>query len=91
MFAIGRSVSRFRSYGYAPQCESVAVCSWPQFVRLRYEIRPTQNVFRSLHAQIRTESIGPTKLKAIPHEMVVAGQKVLFENLWNGYDDPNDT
>jgi len=90
LFAIGRSASRFRSYGYVPDCEEVASCSWAQFVRLRYEIGPAENVFEALHKEIKRENVQRIAVKPIPHEIVVAGQKVLFENLWNTYGEEDE-
>jgi hypothetical protein len=90
MFAIGRSSSRFRSYGYVPKCRELAVCAWAQVVRLRYEVGPAANVLQSLHDKIQSESSYPIDRKPMPHKIIAAGQELLFENLWNDYDEENE-
>jgi hypothetical protein len=90
LFAIGRSASRFRSYGFTVKSGDLAVCSWPQFVRLRYEVGPADNVVQSLHERIQTENAYPINKQALPHEMIAAGQRISFEDLWNLYGDEDD-
>ena len=80
---MGRSASRFQSYGYELKCKEIAACSWRQFVRLRYEIGPDPNVIESLHLRIREEESYPIALRPIPHEIEAAGQRIIFEDLWN--------
>jgi hypothetical protein len=90
MFAIGRSSSRFQSYGYVPKCRELAVCAWAQLVRLRYEVGPAANVLQSLHDKIQSESSYPIDRKPMPHKIIAAGQELLFEDLWNDYDEENE-
>ena len=87
LFAIGRSASRFQSYGYATTSRNLAVCTWSQFVRLRYEIGPVINVLKSLHERVQREYTHPAKKKELSHEIIAADQKILLENFWNLYDD----
>jgi hypothetical protein len=87
MFAIGRSAARFQSYGYIGQSKDVGICVWPQFVRLRHEIGPADDVFRSLYERIQSESQRPINSKPLPHEIAAAGHRVLFEDLWRLHDD----
>jgi hypothetical protein len=87
LFAIGRSASRFQSYGYAPICRDLAVCAFAQFVRIRYEVGPARNVFQSMHDKIQSESCRPIVRKPMPHKIIAAGQELLFEDLWNDYEE----
>lgn len=90
LFGIGRSASRFQSYGYAPTCSDLALCSWPQFVRLRYEVGPATNVFKSLHEKIQAESTRRINKEPLRHELNVAGQIIVFQDLWNLYDEQKE-
>jgi hypothetical protein len=83
LFAMGRSASRFQSYGYTQKSEDVAVCNWAQFVRLRYQVGPVQNVLQSLHNRIVAENAYPIEVQRLPHKIIAAGQEILFEDLWN--------
>jgi hypothetical protein len=87
LFAIGRSASRFQSYGYEPKSKELSVCAWPQFVRLRYEVGPAEHVIDSLHHRIQEEKSYAIPMKPMPHEIVAAGQRIEFEDLWNSFDD----
>ncbi len=87
LFAIGRSASRFQSYGYEPKSKELSVCAWPQFVRLRYEIGPAEHVIDSLHRRIQEEKSYAIPMTPMPHEIVAAGQRIEFEDLWNSFDD----
>jgi hypothetical protein len=87
LFAIGRSASRFQNYGYRQQSEDVAVCNWAQFVRLRYQVGPVQNVLESLHSRIVAENAYTIEVQPLPHEITAAGQVILFEDLWNSFPD----
>jgi hypothetical protein len=87
LFAVGRSAARFQSYGYTSKVEAVASVTWRQFVRLRYGVGPSENVLRDLHGEIRKERTTPVKLRPIRQEMPLGKHTVVFENLWNAFDD----
>ena len=90
LFAIGRNAARFKSYGYIPNNKELAVASWAQFVRIRYEIGPAQNVFQSLKSKIMQENSFSPKVQPIRYEMTTGGIKVVFKNLWNNIEDEQD-
>jgi hypothetical protein len=87
LFAIGRSAARFQSYGFSHKAESIASATWRQFARLRYEIGPTENVLRDLHAAIQAEKSTPVMLKPIRQEVPLANYRLVFENFWNEFED----
>jgi hypothetical protein len=87
LFAIGRSVARFQSYGYRSTRDDVGVCTWTQFARCRLDIGPVENVVHALHERIQREIAYPVKRKAIPHEIQAAGKRVVFEDLWFACED----
>lgn len=87
LFAIGRSAARFQSYGYVSQVDTVAPATWRQFIRLRHEVGPSENVPRDLHVAILAERTTPVKLRPIRQEIPLGNRTVVFENLWNEYDE----
>jgi hypothetical protein len=91
LFAVGRSAARFQSYGYVSQVPAVASVTWRQFARLRYEIGPSANVLCDLHAAIQGERSTPVILRPIRQQLVLRDHTVVFENLWNAYDDEDAT
>lgn len=86
LFAIGRSASRFQRHRCEPKSKELSVCAWPQFIRLRYEIGPAEHVIVSLHHRIQQDKSYATPMKPM-HEIVAAGQRIEFEDLWNSFDD----
>ena len=90
LFAVGRSAARFQSYGYVSKFSNLAVCSWAQFLRIRYEVGPATNVFHSIHDKIQLESSRPVNRKPMPHKIVAAGQELIFQDLWNDYDETRE-
>jgi hypothetical protein len=90
IFAIGRFSARFRSYGYAPSSPSIAVSTWLQFVRLRYEIGPVEDVIGRLHESIMRETFATIEVKPIPYETEVAGTRIVFDNFWNEFNDEKE-
>lgn len=91
LFALGRSAARFQSYGYVSQVDAIASATWRQFTRLRYEVGPSENVLGDLHAAIKAESATPLTLMPIPQEMKLRTHTVVLENLWNAFDDGDET
>ncbi len=83
LFAIGQMGARFGSYGHKVENSSLAAATWPQFVRLRYEIGPASSVFSSLYSAIVAESVGEVSVRPIPFDLETCGTVVKFKNLWN--------
>lgn len=87
LFAVGRSNARFASYGVMPSSVDVASSTWPQFVRLRHDLGPASKVFSELHRRIAAESTYPVERDPIPHEVVVQGQRIVLEDVWNSFKE----
>lgn len=87
LFAIGRVAARFGSYGFQQGKSNIAVCSWDQFVRIRYELGTTDLIFCELFELIVKEIEGADKLKPLPHEIVVGDQTIRFEDFWVGLEE----
>jgi hypothetical protein len=91
LFALGRSAARFQSYGYVSQVGAIASATWRQFTRLRYEVGPSERVLSDLHAAIQAESTTPLTLIPIRQVMQLRTHTVVLENLWNAFDDSDET
>ena len=87
LFAIGKFAARFKSHGFTVTSIGLAACSWPQFVRLRWETGSVPEVLAKIHEQILDEVDGQVEVQAITHEVHVCGRKIILENTWNNYDD----
>jgi hypothetical protein len=87
LFAIGRSAARFRSYGYTPSNSSIAVCSWRQFMKLRYALGPASQVFRDLHTAIQSEYTKAVSRIPLRQEITAGKYRIVFEDIWNKFDD----
>jgi hypothetical protein len=85
LFAIGRSASRFQSYGYRSQAEKLASCMWKRFIRLRFAIGPASKVLSALHDEIRRELTAPVMGAAIPFEIEIDSQRIVFADMWAEY------
>jgi hypothetical protein len=82
LFAVGRSASRFRIYGYATTVQNLAVCSWPQLIRLRYEVGPIRYVLSEIQQRIQQESLEPSFLTPVQHDIVVQSRRIVFLDFW---------
>lgn len=87
LFAIGRQAAHFDSFGFRSSHPDLAFSTWPQFVRLRFQIGPVEEVFDKLHAALLKERRTSLQSMAIPHEISLDGQRILFENNWYAFGD----
>lgn len=87
LFAIGRTAARFRSIGFVPTTNDLALATWSQFVRLRHQIGPANNVLESLHEHIVAEAQGNPKRRMIPISMTVGDSNITLKDVWHGFDD----
>jgi hypothetical protein len=87
LFAIGRFSARFHSYGYFQSSSRVAVCTWPQLSRLRKQLTSDVNILQTLHSAISAERNRIIDAKPMPYETRMDGQRIVFENIWNTFDD----
>lgn len=83
LFGISYSAIRMKGYGYAFNNKEVAVATWPQFSRVRYEVGPAPRVFHKIHQVLKDEMASSIKCKPIPVTISLAGETIHFENLWN--------
>lgn len=83
LFVIGQMGARFGHYGHKVEDSRLAIATWPQFARLRYEIGSVSSVFGGLHSSIVAESLGEVSVRPMPFDLETCGTVVQFENLWN--------
>lgn len=86
MFAVGQMNARFHHYGYQVKNKNLAIATWPQFLRIRHEIGPVDQVIRELHDRVRSEDTRDVSTSAIPYEMHTCGGSVRFENMWSKWE-----
>lgn len=86
LWAIGRSNARFQSYGYAVSPQ-VLVLTWPQLVRLRYEIGLGADVFALVSARAVAETASPHARTPMPYVLDHRGVRVVFRDIWSSHDD----
>lgn len=82
LFGISYSVARMQGFGKRTECENLAVCNWPQFVRVRHEIGAADMVFRRMHEVIGLEMDAVAETRPMPVTLKIGGTSVRFEDLW---------
>jgi len=85
-FAIGRSGARFASYGFALSNEHIAACNWNQFVRLRYEVGPSERVLSEIHERVFLERSRVELRRPLPYSFEIDGKTICFEDMWSATD-----
>lgn len=85
LFAIGRSNARFASYGVSGGASNLAVATWAQFTRLRYEVGPATVVLSEIHSRLTAELTSEVDRKPMTHKLSLGGNLFVFEDIWNGF------
>lgn len=86
LWGVGRSNARFRSLGYEGG-PSVLVLTWPQLIRLRYEIGPGADVFTQIAERVLLETSQPIARSPIPYVMTSRGSQIVFKDIWSSLDE----
>jgi hypothetical protein len=91
LFAVSRSVSRTRGYGFPIGSPYISIASWPQFVRVRSQIGPAAQVISKMHEVLREEEEHVLN-GTTPHPVAIElpGLRLHFEDLWNTIEDPKE-
>ncbi len=87
LFAISRSSVRTRGYGIRTEAPSLAMAVWPQFVRARMEIGPSERSLKDLHARILQEYTEVPDVHPMPASIPVTGAILHLHDLWNRPDN----
>lgn len=86
LWAIGRSNARFQSYGYNTGSQVLAL-TWPQLIRLRFEIGPEEDVFVRITRQATEEAATAAKRTPMPYVIEHRGVRTIFRDIWSSFDD----
>jgi hypothetical protein len=86
LFAISRSSVRTQGYGIKTHAPSLAMAVWPQFVRARMEIGPSERSMRDVHARLLEEHGQLPDVLPMPASIRVAGATLHIHDLWNRTD-----
>lgn len=83
LFAISRSVVRTQGYGIKTDAPDLAMAVWPQFVRARMEIGPSERPLRDIHAQLVEEHGQVPNILPTPASLRVGGATLHIHDFWN--------
>lgn len=83
LFAISRSAVRTQGYGIKTDAPDLAMAVWPQFLRARMEIGPSEWTLRDIHARLREEYRQVPDIQPMPVSLRVAGATLYIHNFWN--------
>lgn len=87
LFAISRSAVRTAGYGIKTNAPSLAMAVFPQFVRARMEIGPSERALRDIHARLLEEYGQVPNIHPMSVSIRVAGATFHIHDLWNRTDD----
>lgn len=87
LFAISKSSVRTQGYGIKTDAPSLAMAVWPQFVRARMEIGPSERSLRDIHSRLLEEHSQVPNVHPMPASFRVAGATLHIHDLWNRIDD----
>lgn len=83
LFAISRSSVSTQGYGVKTDAPDLAMAVWPQFLRARMEIGPSERVLQDIHAQLLEEHGQVPDIQPLPTAIRVADATLLIHDLWN--------
>ena len=87
LFAISRSSVRTQGYGIKTEAPDLAMAVWPQFVRARMEIGPSERSLRDVHARLLKEHGWMPSIKLMPATLRIADATLHIHDFWNRTDD----
>jgi len=83
LFAISRSSVRTQGFGIRTNAPSLAMAVWPQFVRARMEVGPSELSLRDLHTRLLHEYGQVPDVHPIPASIEVTGATLHLHDFWN--------
>lgn len=87
LFAISKSSVRTQGYGIKTEAPGLAMAVWPQFVRARMEIGPSDRSLRDVHARLLEEHGWMPSIKPMPVMLQIGGATLHIHDFWNRTDD----
>lgn len=85
LFAISKNAARMKGYGHETTVENLAITNWPQFARNRFEIGPSEKVFRDLFETLKEQENDNVETKPLPAEFAIEGKSFKYKDLWSTY------
>ena len=83
LFGISYSTARTKGYGYTTKEQDLALANWPQFIRIRTQTGPAENIFSKIHSVIKAESELKVSVQAVPLEFTLDIYDFVFEDLYS--------
>lgn len=83
LFAISMSSARTQGYGIKTDVPDLAMAVWPQFVRARMAIGPSQCSLQDLHARLLEERNWTPNINPMPFTLQIASATLHIHDLWN--------
>ena len=87
LFAISRSSVRTQGYGVKTDAPDLAMAVWPQFVRARMEIGPSDWSMRDVHSRLLDEHGWVPNIHPMPATLRIVGATLHIHDFWNRTDD----
>lgn len=87
LFWISRNASRMEWYWFNLTVKNLAIWNWPQFVKNRFEIWPSEKVFTDLFETLKNQENKRLKTKSFPFEFSVGDKKIILNDIWCTYGD----
>lgn len=87
LFAISRSSVRTQGYGVRTDAPSLAMAVWPQFVRVRMEVGPSERSLRDLHVRLLQEYGQVPDVHPMPASIRVTGATLHLHDFWSSTND----
>lgn len=87
IFGISRSSVRTQGYGVKTYAPSLAMAVWPQFIRARMEVGPSERSLRDIHARLLEEYEQVPDIRPMPVSIRVTGATLHLQDFWNRTDD----
>lgn len=93
LFGMAQSRARMEGFGFGTTHPNLAICTWPQFARVRYEVGPGSDVIRRIHHELLKSRKGDPKLRPLPFSIVSGDITIHFPNLMNAAEEdmPSET
>ncbi|TYP96063.1 hypothetical protein C7447_11022 [Tenacibaculum adriaticum] len=85
LFAISKNAARMKGYGYQTTVDNLAITNWPQFARNRFEIGPSEKVFRDLFEALKEQEKDNIETKPLPAEFIIGNKNFKYKDLWSTY------
>lgn len=87
LFWISRNASRMEWYWFNLTVGNLAIWNWPQFVKNRFEVWPSEKVFTDLFKILKNQEHKTINTKPFPFEFVVGDKNIILKDIWCTYED----